>query len=103
MLTLPSRSNQSTAKGACEQAQKKADNFAALSDDKLALELKQLDEEEKQIIEDADRERDEMIERELLYIYQCSLLLCIRVLTFAAIPPSRRGAHSRAREARLEL
>ena len=71
-------SNQSTAKGAYEQAQKKADNFAALPDDELALELKQLDEEEKRIIEEADRERDEMIERELLYIYQCSSLLRIR-------------------------
>ncbi|KAL9185978.1 hypothetical protein ACHAXT_005216 [Thalassiosira profunda] len=51
-------------KGAYEQAQKKADNFAALPDDELAMELKQLDEEEKQIIEEADRERDEMIEQE---------------------------------------
>ncbi|KAL9181784.1 hypothetical protein ACHAXT_012127 [Thalassiosira profunda] len=52
------------AKEAYEQAQKKSDNFAALPDDELAMELQQLDEEEKQIVEEANRKRDEMIDEE---------------------------------------
>mmetsp|Transcript_6805 Transcript_6805/g.15512 ORF Transcript_6805/g.15512 Transcript_6805/m.15512 type:complete len:1196 (-) Transcript_6805:237-3824(-) len=53
-------------KGAFERAQKDATDFSVLPDGELVLQMKQLDEAEQDIIEDANREREEMIEMEPL-------------------------------------
>ena len=52
-------------KTAYERALNNAHNFSALPDGELALQMKLLDESERQIIDDANRERDELIECEL--------------------------------------
>jgi hypothetical protein len=52
-------------KTAYERALNNANNFTALPDGELALQMKLLDESEQQIIDAATRERDEMIEGEL--------------------------------------
>ena len=48
-------------KNAYERAQKDANDFTALPDEELATEMKHLDEMEENVIEDANRERDELI------------------------------------------
>ena len=53
-------------KHAYENAQKNANDFSSLPDAELALQMKQLDEAEQDIIDDANRERGEIIESELL-------------------------------------
>ena len=53
-------------KHAYEHAQKNANDFSSLPDAELALQMKQLDEAEQDIIDDANRERGEIIESELL-------------------------------------
>ena len=55
-----------TVKNAYELAQKNANDFSSLPDEELARQMKLLDEAEKDIIEDANRERDEIIEMEPL-------------------------------------
>ena len=52
-------------KNAYERAQKDANDFTALPDEELATEMKHLDEMEKDTIEDANRERDELIKSKL--------------------------------------
>ncbi len=52
-------------KTAYDRALNNADNFSALPDGELALQMKLLDESERQIIDDINRQRDEMIEGEL--------------------------------------
>ena len=60
-LVLITRSFLSVVKGAYERAQKEANDFAASSDEELALEMKKLDEAERDIVEEADREREEIL------------------------------------------
>ena len=52
-------------KNAYERAQKDANDFTALPDEELATEMKHLDEMEKDTIEEANRERDELIKSKL--------------------------------------
>lgn len=49
-------------KSAFERAQKEANDFSASPDEELALQMKQLDEAEQDIIDDASRERGEILE-----------------------------------------
>ena len=49
-------------KSAYERAQKEANDFASVPDDDLIVQMKQLDETEEEIINDANRERDAIIE-----------------------------------------
>jgi hypothetical protein len=52
-------------KTAYERAQKNANNFKTQPDDgNLVLQMKLLDESEQQIVDDANRERDEIIQSE---------------------------------------
>ena len=53
-----------TVKKAYERAQKESNDFSSLPDDELARQMRVLDEAEKDIINDANRERDEIIQSE---------------------------------------
>ena len=71
-------------KNAYDRAQSEAKDFSAHPDEELVLQLKQLDEAEKAILEDANSERVGIIMRKLLLHYsivfgyhRCSLDYCI--------------------------
>lgn len=66
-------------KNAYERAQKDANDFTALPDEELATEMKHLDEMEKDTIEEANRERDELIKSKLSHnnmIVDCYYSFC---------------------------
>lgn len=67
--------------GVYERAQKEVAAFNALPDDTLALQMRQLDEAEQDIIDDANREREEIFEGKLLV--SCIARFCSCILVFA--------------------
>jgi hypothetical protein len=63
--TAGAKTTADMVKTAYERAQKNANNFKTQPDDgNLVLQMKLLDESEQQIIDDANRERDEIIQSE---------------------------------------
>ena len=55
-------------KTAYERAQNNANSFSAIPDGELALQMKIMDESEQQVVDNANRERDEIVEGELCYV-----------------------------------
>ena len=74
--------------GVYERAQKQVAAYNALPDDTLALQMRQLDEAEQDIIDDANRERGEFFERKLCcFVFfidpaPCKLI-CIRSVSLS--------------------
>jgi len=60
-------------KTAYERAQNNANIFSALPDRELALQMKILDESEQQIVDNANRECDEIVEGELCYVINANV------------------------------
>lgn len=72
-------------KRAYEKAQKDANDFSALPDGELAFQMKQLDEAEQDIIDEANRERAEIIESKYRYSsieYSLILFMLAMILIF---------------------
>ncbi len=70
-------------KGAFEHAQRQANRFSALPDGELALQMTQLDEAEREIVDVANLERDTIIASKFCSVFICSLF----------IPPLKTYSH----------
>ena len=83
-------------KGAFEHAQRQANRFSALPDGELALQMTQLDEAEREIVDVANLERDTIIESKFHSVLIHSLLLLLELIftlmLFAHFYPSSGAA-----------
>lgn len=83
-------------KGAFEHAQRQANRFSARPDGELALQMKQLDEAEREIVDVANLERDTIIESKFHSVLLDSLLLLIEMIftliLFTHVYPSSGAA-----------
>jgi len=70
--------------GVYDRAQKEVAAYNALPDDTLALQMRQLDEAEQDIIDDANREREEIFEGKLL-VTRCSLCYALSHLLICSM------------------
>ena len=67
-------------KTAYERAQNNANSFSAIPDGELALQMKIMDESEQQVVDNANRERDEIVECELCYVSMPMLTVMSKII-----------------------